>query len=170
MFLRTDAVNARTTNIQQLHVEDKCTVRGDHAAGARAAVAKLGRQLEAALLANAHAAQAVIPASDDVTRTKAELEGYTAFDRRVKLGAVPQTSGVMPQSQHNLTYIESMSPGCESISHVAGLCLTPMRRSVGGARATASAASVAITEPSTPSFIVLRGIYICHASVEASVL
>lgn len=97
MFRRADAVSAGASNIQQLHVEDECGVRGDQAAGARAAVAELGRQLEAALLANAHATQAVVPASNDVARTKAEPEGHTTFDRRVKLRAVPETSGVMPR-------------------------------------------------------------------------
>lgn len=72
----------------ELDVEDQASIGGDSRRIAALTIGQVRRDLQATLLADAHAQEALIPTLDYCTRSESEGEGCTALETSVELSAV----------------------------------------------------------------------------------
>src|SRR5258706_483721 len=75
-------------DIQELDVEDERRVRGNHAACALCAIAKLRRDGERALSADSHAGYALVPPGNHLARAETERKRLVAITPTVELASL----------------------------------------------------------------------------------
>src|SRR5882672_8214074 len=95
MTARLDDSRVISGDAEQLDFESERLVRRDGVARAFRAVGELGRDDEAALAADFHAAQAFFPAVHDFFLAEGELEGILFFAAAIELRAVGEPAGVV---------------------------------------------------------------------------
>lgn len=79
----------------ELGGENEGGVRRNDSASALLAVGKMRGDGELSLLANAHAENTLVPAGDDSSSAKGELDGLASLDGGVEHGAVLKLAGVV---------------------------------------------------------------------------
>jgi hypothetical protein len=77
--------SCRLVNLQALDLEDQCRTARDLGASAGISISKRRRDCQAALLANTHTVEALVPSLNDLTSTERKLKRISAVQRRVEL-------------------------------------------------------------------------------------